>query len=89
MASVNPEELVVRRLDGANVQGMAVVSRIVTNTFFTCIDEAKTAIAEVEPEAVVMMGGLSGRAMVTVERIAQNLNDGTRYGVTDNTGWAV
>ena len=33
-----------------------------------------------------MLGEFPGRAMVTVERIAQNLNDGARYGLLDNDG---
>jgi pyroglutamyl-peptidase len=36
-----------------------------------------------------MLGEYPGRAMVTVERIAQNLNDGTRYGLLDNAGRAM
>ena len=37
--------------------------------------------------AVVMMGEYGGGAMITVERIAQNLNDGARLlGLRDNDG---
>lgn len=53
---VNPAELVAKELDGAEIGGAKVVARIVPNTFFTCIDVVRAAIAELQPEAVVMMG---------------------------------
>lgn len=83
---INPAESVARALDGAVVGGVEIVSRIAPNTFFKCIDFVKAAIEEVQPELVVMMGEYGGRAMITVERLAQNLNDSTRYGLVDNTG---
>jgi len=83
---INPAEQVARHLDGETVGGAKIVSRIVPNTFFTCIDVVKAAISELRPDVVVMMGEYGGRAMITVERIAQNLNDGARYGLRDNDG---
>ena len=83
---VNPAEQVARRLDGTDVNGARIASCIVPNTFFTCIEVVKAAIAELQPEVVVMMGEYGGRATITVERIAQNLNDGARYGLRDNDG---
>jgi pyroglutamyl-peptidase len=83
---VNPAELVARQLDGTRVAGADIVSRVVPNTFFKCVDAVCAAIAEVHPEAVVMMGEYGGRAMLTVERIAQNLNDCRRYQLADNDG---
>ena len=67
---VNPAEVVARRLDGAEIEGRTVVSRIVPNTFFKCIDVVRDAIESERPEAVAMMGEYGGRAMITVERIA-------------------
>lgn len=78
---INPAEQVARRLDGPGV-----VARIMPNTFFKCLEAMKSALEEVRPEAVVMLGEYPGRSMVTVERLAQNLNDGTRYGLVDNDG---
>lgn len=83
---INPAEQVARRLDGWQVEGARVISRIVPNTFFKCVDHVTAAIEELRPSAVLMMGEFSGRAMLTVERIAQNLNDGARYGLLDNDG---
>lgn len=83
---VNPAEKIARHLDGEEIGGARISSRIIPNTFFTCIEVVKAAIVEVCPDAVVMMGEYGGRAMITVERIAQNLNDGARYGLRDNAG---
>lgn len=83
---VNPAEQVARRLDGWRIDDATVVSRIVPNSFFTCIEVVRATIEEVRPEVVVMMGEYGGRAMVTVERIAQNLNDSARYALQDNAG---
>jgi pyroglutamyl-peptidase len=83
---VNPAELVAKHLDGLEIGGAKVVARVIPNTFFKCIDVVRAAIEEVEPETVIMMGEYGGRAMLTVERIAQNLNDGARYQLLDNDG---
>ncbi len=83
---INPAESVTRALEGVLVGDAEIVSRIVPNTFFKCIDFVTAAIEEIQPELVVMMGEYGGRSMITVERLAQNLNDGTRYGLTDNAG---
>ena len=83
---INPAEKVAKRLDGVEIGDTRVASRVVPNVFFECIDVVSKAIEELEPEVVVMMGEYGGRAMVTVERIAQNLNDSTRYQLLDNAG---
>lgn len=83
---INPAEQVAKRLDGATVGGCRVASRVVPNIFFECIDVVAKAIDEVAPSAVIMMGEYGGRSMITVERIAQNLNDSTRYDLLDNAG---
>lgn len=80
----NPAELVASELDGKFVGSSEIVARIVPNSFFQCIDFVAKSIAEIEPEIVVMLGEYGGRAVITVERIAQNLNDSTRYGLVDN-----
>ena len=61
-------------------------SCVVPNVFFECIKVVRSAIDEFQPKIVVMMGEYGGRAMITVERIAQNLNDSTRYQLKDNRG---
>ena len=82
----NPAEQVARQLDGVQVGNSFIASRIVPNVFFECIDVVAAAIEELRPHTVVMMGEFGGRAMITVERIAQNFNDSTRYDLLDNAG---
>ncbi|MEM8680269.1 MAG: pyroglutamyl-peptidase I [Planctomycetota bacterium] len=82
----NPAESVARALDGKRFGTAEVVSRIVPNSFFESIDFVASSISELHPDIVVMMGEYGGRATITVERIAQNLNDSTRYGLQDNAG---
>lgn len=83
---INPAELVAKDLDGTMIGAAHVVSRIVPNVFFECIEFVAAAIKELEPTVVIMMGEYPGRAMLTVERLAQNLNDATRYQLADNAG---
>jgi pyroglutamyl-peptidase len=83
---VNPAEAVARALDAAAIGPAKVVSRIVPNSFFECINFVREAINDTQPELVVMLGEYGGRAMITVERIAQNLNDSARYQLADNRG---
>jgi pyroglutamyl-peptidase len=83
---VNPAELVAKELGGSVVAGTDIVAQVVPNTFFKCIDAVTSAIEELKPESVVMMGEYGGRAVLTVERIAQNLNDNARYRLPDNDG---
>jgi pyroglutamyl-peptidase len=82
----NPAESVARTLDGKLIRGSEIIARIVPNNFFECIDFVWASIAEIAPDIVVMMGEYGGRATITIERIAQNLNDSTRYGLADNNG---
>ncbi len=83
---VNPAQGVAEALDGQTIAGAGVVGIAVPNTWFASIDTVTAAIAEHGPKIVVMLGEYPGRAMVTVERLAQNLNDSARYRVADNAG---
>lgn len=83
---VNPAEKVAELLEGEEIEGARVFTRIIPNTFFKCIHVVQAAIEELSPDIVIMMGEYGGRAMVTVERIAQNLNDSARYQLLDNDG---
>jgi pyroglutamyl-peptidase len=82
----NPAQLTAEHIDGWTTGEHSVVGRVAPSLWFRCIDSVVAAIDEVAPEVVIMMGEYPGRAMLTVERIAQNLNDSARYGVADNEG---
>jgi pyroglutamyl-peptidase len=86
---INPAEQVARVLDGMTVNEGKIVARVVPNVFFKAIDVVRRAIEEVDPAFVVMTGEYGGRATITVERIAQNLNDSDRYRLADNNGIAL
>jgi len=86
---INPAEQVARALDGTIVDDGKIVARIVPNVFFKSIEFVRSAIEETSPSVVVMMGEYGGRATITVERLAHNLNDSTRYGLADNDGCAL
>lgn len=86
---INPAEQVARALDGTLVDDAKIVARVVPNIFFKAIDVVRAAIEELQPGVVVMLGEYGGRAVITVERIAHNLNDSTRYRLADNNGIAL
>jgi pyroglutamyl-peptidase len=86
---INPAEQVARALDGTLIDDAKIVARVVPNIFFKAIDVVRAAIEELQPGVVVMLGEYGGRAVITVERIAHNLNDSTRYRLADNNGIAL
>ena len=83
---VNPAESVMRVLDGTRIGNAEICGLLVPNNFFESIDVVTAAIGELRPQIVIMLGEYAGRAVITVERIAQNLNDSTRYQLKDNRG---
>jgi pyroglutamyl-peptidase len=83
---VNPAQLVAEALHGDEIGGSPVEGLTVPSTWFESIDVVTARIDEHRPTIVVMLGEHPGRAMVTVERLAQNLNDSARYRVADNVG---
>ena len=56
-------------LDGREIEGARVESRIVPNSFFTCIDAVTEAIAELQPEAILMYGILHHLAVTELTAI--------------------
>eukprot|EP01135_Chromosphaera_perkinsii_P001727 Nk52_evm104s208 gene=Nk52_evmTU104s208 len=67
---------------------MEIHGVLVPVVFSQMVDIVRAKIREVDPDIVIMMGEYPGRAMVTMERVALNLIDATRYGLADNTGVA-
>ncbi|MEM1058957.1 MAG: pyroglutamyl-peptidase I [Verrucomicrobiota bacterium] len=86
--SVNPAQTVTEALDGETIAGAKLHGHILPGGFFKCIEAITALIDEMKPDLVVMMGEYSGRSMLTVERIAQNFDDATRYGLEDNFGYS-
>ena len=60
-----------------------------TCEFNKCIQETESFVSKFAPiDAIIMIGEYPGRSMVTLERIAINYNDSTRYGLSDEAGYA-
>ena len=83
---INPAQLVAERLDGTSIDGVRIVGMTVPNSFGVSVDAVWDAIERERPEIVVMLGEYGGRAMITAERLALNLEDSARYGLADNAG---
>jgi pyroglutamyl-peptidase len=83
---INPAQLVAEALDGAHLGKATIVSRVAPCTFFQCIAFVPAAITEVQPQLVIMLGEYGGRSLITVERLAHNLNDSARYHLADSEG---
>ncbi len=83
---INPAGLTAEALDGRSIGNAKVVARIVSGAYFESIAATVRAVDEVQPELLIMLGEFPGRAMITVERLAQNVNDCARYGLADTAG---
>jgi pyroglutamyl-peptidase len=82
-SSANPAKAVADALSGEVIGGVRVVSVIAPTLFDEMIKTVTDAIDRDSPEIVVMMGEFNGRSMITVERLAQNFVDATRYDMGD------
>lgn len=85
-SSLNPAGEVASALDGATLSGASVSSVIAPSIFKEMIASVTDAIDAQKLDILIMMGEYNGRAMLTVERLAQNFIDATRYGFGDETG---
>lgn len=88
--TINPSLAVVHSLQKklGSVNGAEIIAKEVSCEFNNCIKETTTFMEELKPDAVIMLGEYPGRSMVTIERVAINYNDSTRYGCADNKGYA-
>lgn len=86
MSPVNPAQLTAEALDGRVIADAKLVSRIVPGAYFESIAATVRAVEEEQPDLLIMLGEFGGRSMITVERLAQNVNDCARYGVADTAG---
>ena len=66
------------------IPGAQLVKRTVPVVFGQAIDAVCAMVEEVQPDAVVCLGQATGRAEVTPERVAINVNDGR---IADNSGF--
>lgn len=83
-AAINPAWEAVRALDGWQGDGFQVHARQLPCVFGLSTRLLLDAIEECKPDVVIAVGQAGGRADITVERIAVNIDDAP---IPDNDGW--
>lgn len=72
---INPSEEIARQLNGRVIQGRSVVGAILPCAFGAANIEMRRLLREVKPELVIAVGQAGGRAEITPERVAINVDD--------------
>lgn len=80
--AINPAQEALRLLPGS-VPGRSLVKLLLPTAFEPAAEQLKQAIDRLQPAEVVMLGQAGGRAGITVERVAINLDDAD---IPDNLG---
>lgn len=81
--TVNPSWEAVRALHGRRVGGHLVVARQLPTEFAASLRQLKAAMRELKPAIVLGVGQAGGRAQLSLERVAINLQDAR---IPDNAG---
>ena len=79
----NPAWEAVQRLAGKSIRGHRVVARCLPVAFGASLQALRQAIAETQPALVLCIGQAGGRAQLSLERIAINVDDAR---IPDNEG---
>lgn len=82
-SSVNPSWQAVHAMHGRVIDGRQVVGVELPTVFDTSLEHLARALEEHRPELVVCTGQAAGRAAISLERIAINVNDAR---IHDNAG---
>ena len=81
--SINPSEEIARALNGRTVAGHVVVGSLLPCVYGAAIKELKHLMKLHKPMLVVCVGQAGGRAEITPERVAINIDDAR---IPDNAG---
>lgn len=81
--SVNPTAEIVGRLHGTRIGGHEVVGVVLPCVFGDAVVRLKTALRRNSPQLVICLGQAGGRAEITPERVAINVDDAR---IPDNAG---
>jgi pyroglutamyl-peptidase len=81
--SVNPSWQAVRALHGRRINGHRMIARQLPVEFGASLKELRTAIRETKPALVLCVGQAGGRASISLERVAINVDDAR---IPDNAG---
>lgn len=81
--AINPSWEAVKVLQGREVAGARVVTCQLACVFELALQQLDAALAEHQPDCTIAVGQAGGRAEITVERVAININDAR---IPDNHG---
>ncbi|MBL8842198.1 MAG: pyroglutamyl-peptidase I [Planctomycetes bacterium] len=81
--ATNPSQELAQRLDGRVVAGHRVVGRVLPCRFGAAREALHAALADAAPQLVVALGQAGGRAEISLERVAINVDDAR---IPDNYG---
>lgn len=81
--SSNPSELIVKSLDGENINGCTVKGLVLPVVFGEAGDLLIQAVEKFRPKAVICLGLAGKRQEISLERLAVNLDDAD---IPDNAG---
>jgi pyroglutamyl-peptidase len=81
--TTNPSREIARWLDGSEIAGHQIVGSILPSVFRVCTVALKKLIRDIDPDLVVCLGQAGGRAGITPERVAINVDDAR---IPDNAG---
>ncbi|MEI8089807.1 MAG: pyroglutamyl-peptidase I [Opitutaceae bacterium] len=82
-ASINPSQEIARNLHGTVIAGHSLVGALLPCVFGAAIPELKRLLDLHRPALVICVGQAGGRAAITPERVAININDAL---IPDNAG---
>lgn len=82
-ASINPALEAVKQLEQAQLEGGEIVICEVPVTRYESVDTVISAIEAHQPDYVITVGQAGGRASITPERVAINIDD---FRIPDNGG---
>jgi len=82
-ATVNPSQEIARNLHGRLIARQRVVGALLPCVFGAALDELKAQLRTVQPALVIAVGLAGGRAEITPERVALNVDDAR---IPDNAG---
>jgi pyroglutamyl-peptidase len=80
---INPSWEAVRALDGERVGDALIVARQLPCVFGAAIDTMAALVDELRPSVAIAVGQAGGRAEMSVERVAINIDDAR---IADNAG---
>ena len=80
---INPSAVLVERLAGSRIRGRAVIGATLPVVFGASAERLIGLIRKNQPQVVVCLGVAPSRRILSLERVALNLNDA---GIPDNAG---